>query len=247
MPSKLAADLLHFTEAVDHLGTPDAVLDALDAITWHACHAHVLGGALLPLNFGATDSLVVGKTVFLHKSVPKGWWEEWVLLAARSPTPVEVAARLALAPFTLSDLMKSLEPIGIDRLALELNLKFGIRDNFGCPIGARWFFAYWSSKAMHLSQDRRALLYLGATFATIRLQKLAPPFIGRVGKGVDLTPRELSVLRSLSLGRRVAQVSKELGLGEETVRSHIKKAEMKLGVRTAMHAVAQAMRLRLIP
>ena len=66
MPSKLAADLLHFTEAVDHLRTPEAVLDALDAITWDGCHAHVLGAALLPLNFGTTDSLVVGKTVFLQ-------------------------------------------------------------------------------------------------------------------------------------------------------------------------------------
>jgi hypothetical protein len=71
MPSKLAADLLHYTDTVDQLDTPEAVLDALDVITWSACHAHVLGAALLPLNFGAIDSLVVGKTVFLHKSVPK--------------------------------------------------------------------------------------------------------------------------------------------------------------------------------
>ena len=34
MPTKLAADLLHFTEMVGHLGTPQAVLDTLEAITW---------------------------------------------------------------------------------------------------------------------------------------------------------------------------------------------------------------------
>jgi DNA-binding CsgD family transcriptional regulator len=62
-----------------------------------------------------------------------------------------------------------------------------------------------------------------------------------------LTPRELSVLRLLSLGHRVAEISRELGLGEETIRSHVKKAQTKLGVRNSMHAVAQAMRLRLIP
>ena len=75
MPSKLAADLLHFTEAVDRLGTPKAVLDTLDKITWQPCRAHVLGASLLPLDFGTTNSLVLGKTVFLHKSAPKGWWE----------------------------------------------------------------------------------------------------------------------------------------------------------------------------
>jgi LuxR family quorum sensing-dependent transcriptional regulator len=144
-------------------------------------------------------------------------------------------------------MMKVLEPIGIDRWALELNLKYGIRDTFACPIGGRWIFAYWSPKPMRLQSDQRALLYLGAAFATTQLQKLAPPYPGRLSKGANLTPRELSVLRSLSLGHRVADISKDLGLGEETVRSHIKKAQMKLGVRNSMHALAQAMRLRLIP
>jgi hypothetical protein len=98
MPTKLAADILHFTEMVGHLGTPQGVLDALDAITWQPTRAHVLGASLLPLNFGTTDSLVVGKTVFLHKSAPKGWWEERMQLSAMSPAPGDVAARLAF-PF----------------------------------------------------------------------------------------------------------------------------------------------------
>jgi hypothetical protein len=71
MPTQLAADLLSFTEAVGHLDMPEAVLDALDAITWRLCHAHVLGAALLPLNFGTADSLVVGKTV-CTRAYPKG-------------------------------------------------------------------------------------------------------------------------------------------------------------------------------
>jgi DNA-binding CsgD family transcriptional regulator len=247
MPTKLAADLLHFTEAVDQLDTPEAVLDTLDAITWCPCHAHVLGAVMLPQNFGEADSLVVGRTVFLHNSAPVGWWEEHAQLEARSPSPGAVAARLALGPYTLSELMKSLEPIGVDRWAVELNMKHGIRDTFGCPIGGRWIFGYWSPKVMQLQQDQRALLYLGAAFATARLQKLAPPFTGRLGKGACLTPRELSVLRSLSLGHRMAEISKDLGLGQETLRSHVKKAQEKLGVHTSMHAVTQAMRLRLIP
>jgi DNA-binding CsgD family transcriptional regulator len=87
---------------------------------------------------------------------------------------------------------------------------------------------------MQLQPDQRALLYLGASFATTQLQKLAPPFAGRVGKGASLTPRELSVLCWLSLGHRVAQISKDLGLGKETVRTHIKKAQAKLGVQPTL-------------
>jgi LuxR family quorum sensing-dependent transcriptional regulator len=143
--------------------------------------------------------------------------------------------------------MKSLEPIGIDRWALDLNIKYGIRDSFGCPIGGRWIFAYWSTKPMLLQSAEKSLLYLGATFATTRLQQLAPIFPERLGQSLPLTARELAVLRALSLGRRGAEIGEELGLGEETVRSHIKKAQAKLGVRTTSHAVAQALRLRLIP
>ena len=66
-------------------------------------------------------------------------------------------------------------------------------------------------------------------------------------KGAELTPRKLSVLRALSLGERPSQVAEHLGLGEETVRTHIKKAQLKLGVRTLGAAIASAIRLHLIP
>jgi DNA-binding NarL/FixJ family response regulator len=55
------------------------------------------------------------------------------------------------------------------------------------------------------------------------------------------------VLRLLSNGTRVREIAELLKLGEETVRSHIKKAQTKLGVRDRTHAVVQAVRLRLIP
>jgi LuxR family quorum sensing-dependent transcriptional regulator len=51
----------------------------------------------------------------------------------------------------------------------------------------------------------------------------------------------------LSLGRRIRDTAHRLRLGEETVRSHLKKAQSKLGVNDRTHAVAQAMRLHLIP
>ncbi len=247
MPTPLAAEMLRYIERADDLSDPTAVLNTLDEITWSLARVHVLGGGLLPLKFGTTESLCVGKTVFLHKSVPKEWWEDRIELSKQSPAPGDIAARLAMAPFTFSDLMKSLEPIGIDRWAMELNLKYGIRDSLGCPIAGRWIFAYWSPKLMSLQTSEKSLLFLGAAFATKRLQQLAPPFVERLGKGASLTPRELAVLRALSLGRRVADIGKDLTLGEETVRSHIKKAQAKLGVRTAIHAVAQAARLHLIP
>lgn len=88
---------------------------------------------------------------------------------------------------------------------------------------------------------------MGATFSAIRLQKIVRANAFRIGKGAALTARELAVLRLVSIGRQIAETAQLLGLGEETVRSHLKKAQAKLGVRTRTHAVAQAIRRRLIP
>ena len=100
-------------------------------------------------------------------------------------------------------------------------------------------FQLLGAKADAAPADQRALLYLGALFATTHLQKLCPLSSERASKGHALTPRELSVLRSLSLGYRAAQISKDLGIGEETIRSHIKKAQAKLGVNNTVEAVSK--------
>ena len=43
------------------------------------------------------------------------------------------------------------------------------------------------------------------------------------------------------------QVADLLDLGEETVRSHLKKAQVNLGVQNRTHGVAHAIRQHLIP
>ena len=247
MPSKLAAEILQFTEVADKCDTPAALLDELDEISSRNCEIRVLGGGLLSIDLGSAESYELGKTVFLHRSVPKEWWDAQVLMQAKTPSPDIILARLALAPFTFSEATKMLDPIGMDRWAAEINLKYGIRDTMGCPIGGRWFFGFWSRKVIKVSRDQRALLYLGGAFATMRLQALTEPFTKRLPKGASLTARELSVLRLLAMGERPAEIAKHLGLGEETVRSHIKKAQAKLSSRSPIQSVAQAIRMRLIP
>jgi DNA-binding CsgD family transcriptional regulator len=61
-----------------------------------------------------------------------------------------------------------------------------------------------------------------------------------------LTQRELSVLKIASEGRTTNEIARALGLGMETVRTHLKKARTKLGARNSAHAVAEAMRRLLI-
>jgi DNA-binding CsgD family transcriptional regulator len=214
-----------------------------------ACALNVLGAALFPLRWGDWSDLIEGKIVFLHKSAPQGWWGQHIELSRDNPGPGFMLAQVSLAPFTMSELMRMVEPLGVDRWPFELALKYGMRDRLNCPVGGRWVVSYWSRNALsrRLSEGGRAILFMGATFAVIRLQKLVGPQVSRIAKGVALTPRELAVLRLLSVGHQIRETAKLLDLGEETVRSHVKKAQAKLGVKSRTHAVAQAIRRRLIP
>ena len=245
--AQLNSELLNFTNIVDKLDTPEKVLDALHEAVLGTRHLAVLAAILLPIKMGDVDSLALGKTVFLHKSVPTGFWDEFLESARRHLPAPGMLGYLAIGPFTMSEAMQKLELLGTDRWPVELALKYGQRDRLLCPVGGRWVVVYWSKKVLCLTPEDRALLFMGASFAAIRLQRLIDPHVKRLGTGSSLTPRELAVLRLLSNGERLREAARLLDLGEETVRSHIKKAQAKLGVRDRTHAVVQAVRLRLIP
>ncbi|WP_082072804.1 LuxR C-terminal-related transcriptional regulator [Hyphomicrobium sp. 99] len=244
---KLGSEMLRFISSIDKLETPDALLDGLHKATHSNASVNVLGAALFPVRWGDWNGFEKRKTIFLHKCVSDAWWEEYTELTRKHPGPSVMFAQLSLAPFTLSEIMRTLEPLGIDRWPIDLAQKYGMRDSFNCPVGGRWVVTFWSPKVLGLSEEIRAVLFMGATFTAIRLQKLVGPQVGRIGKGYALTPRELSVLRLISIGHSMKEAASTLELGEETVRSHLKKAQAKLAVHDRSHAVAQALRLNLIP
>jgi hypothetical protein len=64
-----------------------------------------------------------------------------------------------------------------------------------------------------LAQEQRALLFLGASFAVIGLQKIIEHVPNRLERGSCLTPRELAVLRLLAEGKRVAEVEEDRSEG----------------------------------
>ena len=211
MPSKLAADILDFTESVAKCDTPAALLDELDKISSRHCAIRVLGGMLLSIDLESVESYELGKTIFLHRSVPKEWCGRARPDASKNPFPGVILARLALAPFTFTEATKMLEPIGMDRWAAEINLKYGIRNSMGCPIGGRWVFGFWSRKVIKIPQDQRALLYRGGCLRYNEAASSYRPLLKGSPKGASLTARELSVLRLLAMGERPAEVAEHLG------------------------------------
>ncbi len=156
-------------------------------------------------------------------------------------------ARSSLGPQTATENLQMLEPIGADRWGFELALKYGVRDMFSCPVGGRWLIVFWSASPLgkDFTDGARIMIFAAASFAVLRLDQLSP-LIPPSSDHVT-TPRELAVLRLLSIGMPFKQAAQYLGIGEETVRTHLKKVQLKLGVRNRTHAVAEALRRRLIP
>jgi DNA-binding CsgD family transcriptional regulator len=63
---------------------------------------------------------------------------------------------------------------------------------------------------------------------------------------VHLTGREREVLTLLAQGLQLDEIATRLGIGSETVRTHVRKATCRLGAANRTHAVAIAIRRRLI-
>lgn len=61
-----------------------------------------------------------------------------------------------------------------------------------------------------------------------------------------LSPRELDVLRLLAEGRSNRQMARDLGITEATVKGYLRELFEKLGASDRAHAVALALRTRLI-
>ena len=241
--------LTTYTERVATVRTPNEALDALDDLVSKQLPMNVLGAARFPLQAHDWRSTKIGRDVFLHRSVPAGWWDEYARMALREGDPGVMMARSSLMACTWTEARRMLDPIGIDRWPYELALEHGMRDALTCSVGRRWLVAYWSRKPLStfLTQPARIILFAAASFAALRVEQLTGHDPRWMGKRARVTPRELAVLRSVSMGRPMHEIAKSLGLGVETVRSHLKKVQRKLGVRNRPEAAAEAVRQGLIP
>jgi DNA-binding CsgD family transcriptional regulator len=245
----LQARLADYASRIGELRTPNEVLDALHAITTKSLPLCVLGAFRFRVNANRWSGLRLGKSVFLHKEVPEGWWEEYEALGRNKVNPMLFLATSSLASYTLTEVQRMFDPVGIDRWPFDHALKYGMRDGFICPIGGRWAVCFWSRRVLSniLTPSCRIMILAGANFAALRLEQLIGPDIDRIGSRARLTNRELAVLRFVSTGGQTHDIAQALGLGEETIRSHLKKAEAKLGVRNRTHAACEALRQTLIP
>jgi DNA-binding NarL/FixJ family response regulator len=101
-----------------------------------------------------------------------------------------------------------------------------------------------------------ASAYVARTASTAELRKavdaaaaqesFVDPAVPPKGSRGKLTHRQREILQLLANGESTTVAARELGLSEETVKTHIKTALARLGARNRTHAVAIALRESLV-
>jgi len=240
--------IIDYSMEVECLATPDEVLNRLHDIIAERNQIRVQGANRFPIKVGDWRRIQLCKNTFIHRGVPRGWTEEWTAFVKSGHCMALMTARMCLAPFTWTEITRMLDPVGIDRWPFDMAQKYGMRDGYVCPVGGRWVVGFWSPRSLDRSftHQARGLLFMAASAAAIRLERLVGYDARRIDSRACLTSRERSVLRHASIGKTVQETANALGLGEETVRSHFKKAQVKLGTSNRTHTVAEAMRDLLI-
>ncbi len=244
----LAASLIAFTARTPEFSTTDEMLDALQRAVQPHLPLQLLAAARFPRKVGDWAALKRGETLFVYKDAPQGWWRDYSDFSQRSYDPGIMMARTSLVPFTWTEGRRLIEPIGADRWAWDLAMKHGMRDGLTCPVGGRWVVSFWSRKVLTdiLTMDARGLLFMASSFAVMRIEKGVQADPDQFPSRPLLTAREQAVLQMAAAGHDVNAIAIALKLGAETVRTHFRKAKLKLVAKNRTHAVAEAIRQSII-
>lgn len=82
---------------------------------------------------------------------------------------------------------------------------------------------------------------------TVLAPTVAARLVSQMRSPVDLTPREIEVLRLVGAGRTNAEIGRELFVSEATVKTHLLRTFGKLGVSDRTAAVTAALQRGILP
>ncbi len=88
--------------------------------------------------------------------------------------------------------------------------------------------------------DQSGDLLKAVLLASRRKRYTSPAFAARAERNDfdELSPKQLSALRLLAQGMDRREIADRMGIGEETVKTHLAEVRRKLGARTSAQAVA---------
>jgi DNA-binding NarL/FixJ family response regulator len=106
--------------------------------------------------------------------------------------------------------------------------------------------ALQAGASAYLARTAESDLLMRAVRAALAQESFVDPAVPPPGSRGKLTRRQREILQLLANGESTTVAARELGLSEETVKTHTKNALGRLGARNRTHAVSIALRESLI-
>jgi LuxR family quorum sensing-dependent transcriptional regulator len=239
-PFDYGRDAFEFVEGLDALSSTRQVLDSLQAaVTRYGLETLLFMG--LPNPEQRFDDLVVARR----------WPSEWFQIYAQNSyvhvDPVIRHVRRTAMPFEWSEVRfdPEREPRAAELMQRRRDFGFGgaLVVPVPGPAGGMACVSMSAPKLMLTPRDRRPL-HLMAYYAFERLTCIRAPRVW--SKRPSLTDREREVLTWAAMGKSAWEIGEILSIAERTVNEHAQTTFQKLGAANRTHAVALAMRDRLI-
>lgn len=208
--------------------------------------AGYLHGVMLDLPAEATQQL---SSHILISNWPDRFLRDYDAYGLLATSPVIARARDAIAPFVWSSKSTSARRNQAEAgRAAALFEEHGFVTGVALPVGGR----PGERRLLFLAGDRDEprcaelsyLLMLAAHLSERLVETLETP--GRNEPAARLSDRERQCLVWTSAGKTSLEIGMILGLSEHTVNQYIASSSQKLGAMNRAHAVAKAMRRRLI-
>jgi LuxR family quorum sensing-dependent transcriptional regulator len=235
-----ATEAFDFIDGLDHLATPEDVVDAV-------AKSFVLFGFENFIITGLPNPKEKFEHVVLLKKWPKGWYDIYAKEDYVRSDPIIRLCRTTAQPFEWSEAPynRDMEPKAAE--VMDRATDFRMQEGFCLPIhGINGYEACFSMSGMDLDLSPRTkpALHLMAMYAFERARQLLNPS-PYMSSGL-LTPREREALMWAAAGKSAADTGDILGITERTVTAHIASACQKLDAVNKTQAVARALQYRLI-
>lgn len=230
---------LDFIEGLESIGSVEATMDAM------ATAFAAFGFETLIISGVPNPGLELEELVLAER-----WPTEWFKLYAANGyidiDPVARLSRTARIPFEWSEAPYDAEREPAALEVMQRSADFNMIDGFVVPIRGSGYDACVSlggGRGLDLNARSKPAIRLMATYGFERVWRLCDPARLRLR---PLTGRERETLAWASQGKSAWEIGEILGISQRTVEEHLASAARKLGAVNRVHAVAIAIRERLI-
>lgn len=242
MSRKAFEQTIEFIRSIDQARTPAEVCEMLLSIVRQYGAEHVLAGTIPKL--GATRQQQLASIVLDYW--PAEWTKRYFSHGYIFRDPAIGGVLSNSSPFFWSELEPTYRDSPAARRVMEEAGDFRLRQGFTIPLttveGDVAGFSL-AGERLEVSPEGRGMLTLLATYALARSILLRQT---EQAPTIHLTPREHEALQWAAEGKTEWEIGELMGISEHGVDKHMRSAREKLGTRSRVHAVAEAIRLGLI-